>query len=202
MQDALKALEDTAERTLATARELALLRGLARKVGFDAANGVPREIMRDVTEDDKPKIVAANRAVSNFVWMQHARDAVCVELDLTPGQVAGVLAHATRKENEAAAAPVVSPTDRTNPANWPPRIHVLNGGKATEPPAKGKAERQADAIDKDAIIAARIQIREGDAWDTFRQAYGAHRRLTTQQIAKVVADRTLAAQTTQPVAQA
>ena len=202
MKDTLQALEETMEGTRATARELALLRGLARKHGFDVMTGVPKDITREVTEDDKPKIIAANRAVSNFIWMQHARDAVCVELDLTPGQVAGVLSYATRKENEAAVAPVVSPTDCTNPANWPPRVHVMNGGKATEPPERGRLERPADVEDKRAIIAARVQISEDAEWNTFRQAYGAHRRLTTQQIAKVVADHSRLPQSAQPVAQA
>lgn len=237
MKDRLEAAEQAAEGALATALELALYRAFARKHGVKGLPQVPAKKTREVTDADKAAIVAARaRRSSDANWLLLGRDPVCVELDLTGDQVAGVLAEVTRKANEAAvpqdrpetarrvATPVVvaaqprtsgrsgaiavarallnKPADATVPANWPPRLHFLNGGKATEPPAKGHAERKADDADKRVIIAARVQVSKDADWDTFRQAYGAHRRLTTQQIAKVVADHTLTKQVTQAAAQA
>lgn len=203
MKDTLLTLEDTAESALAAACGFAMYRAFARRHGVMGLPQVPTKKTHDATDAEKAAVVAARaRRSSDANWLLLGRDPVCVEFDLTGDQVAGILAEATRKANEAAAAAIASPADCAAPANWPPRIHVLNGGTASEPPAKGHVERTANDVDKDAIIAARVQIREGVAWDAFRQAYGAHRRLTTQQIAKVVADHTRAPQSTQPVAQA
>ena len=202
MNDRLEVAEQAVEGALATARELALYRAFARKHGVYGLPEVPTRKTRDVTEADKTVIIAARaKRGSDFLWLLLGRDPVCVELDLTGEQVAGVLAEATRKKNDAAAAPrpsarataiadaraVLQPVDRASPANWPPRIAVLNGGKTDEPPARNHVERNADEADKHAVIAARIQIKDNVGWDMFRQVYGAHRRLTTQQIAGIVA---------------
>lgn len=187
----LLSLQQDAERALGLARELALLRAFAAShgVGVDQIP-VPTDKTRDVTGDDKPVVWAARDAVTELVWLHHARDAVCVRTGLTPDQVAGVLSERTRVANGNGRKAETPRVVGWEPLFWPAAIAARDGADGAVPPPMGKVERQPDEADREFVLAARRATAGTDdeeAWDTFRRAYGARRRLTTQQIAAIVA---------------
>ncbi len=173
-----------AEHTLDQASELELWRAYGKCHGVSPA--VPDKKKREVTAADKDRINAERGEVTEFVWLHVKRDALCVELDLTPDQIAGVLSEATKVRN---GTPSRTPQAPGGPKGWPvQRVAKASADPALPPPPCAK-EYEAEQVDKDLVIAERKHIPEtaNKAWSEFVERYGAHRRLTTQQIAGIVA---------------
>lgn len=174
----------TAEHTLDQAAELELWRAYGKRHGVSPA--VPDKKKREVTAVDKDRINAERGEVTELVWLHVKRDALCVELDLTPDQVAGVLSEATKVRN---GTPSRTTQASGGPKGWPVQRVTKAGADPASPPLPGAKEYEAEQIDKDVVLAERKRIPEtaNKAWSEFVERYGAHRRLTTQQIAGIVA---------------
>ncbi|OGL95627.1 hypothetical protein A2348_01920 [Candidatus Uhrbacteria bacterium RIFOXYB12_FULL_58_10] len=194
MTDVLSQLQQDAERTLALVRELALLRAYAASHGYSTVDviSVPALKTREASDEDKAIVGARRDAVSELFWLHHARDAACVETGLTPWQVAAILSLRTRAINRNGISP--SAAEAPAPAGWetrfwPASIPAPSGIDGAVPPSRGGVERQPDENDRNVVCAARraVALDDVEGWNKFRTAYGAHRRLTTQQIAGIVA---------------
>lgn len=179
--DRLKDLQRNIEDDLADARELALLRAFVASKGVTEIV-VPSTKTREVTEADRALVPARRDAVSELIWLHHERDAVCVETGLIPSQVANILGSRTR--TAAAAEPPAEVASTIPPARMP-----LHGADADRPPPLASKEYDVDDIDREQVIAARkrIPLNEAGAWSGWVLGYAIRRRLTTQQVAGIVA---------------
>lgn len=179
--DQLADLQKSIEYDLAAARELALLRAFMASKGVTEVV-VPSAKTREVTEADRALVPARRDAVSELIWLHHERDAVCVETGLIPAQVANILGSRTR----TAAAPE-PPAEVAS--TIPPARLSLGGADADRPPPSACKEYDVDDIDRKQVIAARKRIPENEAgaWNGWVHGYATRRRLTTQQVAGIVA---------------
>lgn len=196
MQDPLVALQESAERALATARELALFRAFARSHGV-AEVSPPKEKTREVTGEDTSAITKRRADVSELVWLHHERDAVCVERGLTPDQVAGVLAAATRASNGSTSANHANPGTphkrvRTrgvtaDPATWPERPLEASGTR-TRPPKRRQYAADPDDLDHQIVLVVREACDAGKGdWSALSRQIACVRRLWPHTIAGMVA---------------
>ncbi|NBS41325.1 hypothetical protein EBS80_01545 [bacterium] len=178
MQDRLKTLQCRIREDLGVARELALHRAFARNLGVDVIV-VPSEKRREVADADRETIRFRRADVDEMAWLHHERDAVCVELGLTPTQVAHVLTMQNRADRSASAR-----RSHASRNGWPPERRRT----ATPSDPSGRLQPVENA-DRAAILAVRrtIPLCDRSAWRTFAEQYGAHRLLTAQQIAGVIA---------------
>lgn len=181
-EDSVRRIQRRVREDQETVRELALLRAFARSHGVDEVV-VPVEVRREVAEADRAVIRDRRAGVDGATWLHHERDAVCVELGLTRTQVAHVLTMQNRPDPSASARK--SQASRSvSRRSWPPvRLRTATAADPT-----GRLQPIEDA-DKKVVLAARkaIPMADRDAWRTFAEQYGAHRLLTSQQIAGIVA---------------
>lgn len=181
-EDRVRTLQRRVREDMETARELALLRAFARSRGVDEIV-VPVEARRGVAEADRAVIRGRRAAVERDIWLHHERDAVCVELGLTRMQVAHVLTMQNRPDPAASARKSRASRSASRRA-WPPvRLRMATADDPT-----GRLQPVEDA-DRKVVLAARkaIPLDDKAAWRAFAEQYGAHRLLTSQQIAGIVA---------------
>ncbi len=179
--DQLRDLQKNIEDDLAAAREIALLRAFVASKGVTEI-AVPSIKAREVTEADRALVPARRNAVSELIWLHHERDAVCVETGLIPAQVANILGSRTRSTVAPESPAEVVPT-------VPPARLPLGSADADRPSPPASKEYDVDDIDREQVIAARkrIPLNEAGAWSGWVLGYATRRRLTTQQVAGIVA---------------
>lgn len=108
-----------------------------RQAYYDRVAAVPAVKRPKVTAADHLRIEEARKEVTEQIWLLHARDAVCVELQLTPDQVAGILAAQTKRRN--------------GDTDLPPRRTTTRTASAVEPtPAEDVDDQALDASADDA----------------------------------------------------
>lgn len=182
MTDQVRNKQLRVSEDLEATREHALLRAFARSMGIEEVL-VPVEVRREVTEADRAVIRDRRAAASREIWLHHERDAVCVELGLTRTQVAHVLTMQNRPDPSASARKSHA-SRASSRRSWPPvRLRM-----ATESDPTGRLQPVEDA-DRKIVLKARraIPFEDKAAWRSFAEQYGAHRLLTSQQIAGIVA---------------
>ncbi len=166
------------------ARERALLRAFARSMGVETVV-VPAVRTREVTDADRETIRARRRAVNDLAWEHYGRDALCVELGLTPRQVTGVLA-AMRPKPGVARNRVAAIGITADPSTWPARP-VEDGGSADAPPASRAAAAEPDDTDFQVVVAVWTACNAGTGdWNALRRQIARARRLWPHSIAGIV----------------
>ena len=107
MKDAIDAISRRERHALDELNECGLLRCMLAHC-LRTGMKIPVEKTRDVTQADHNRIRDARATVSEEIWLRPfgARDALAIELDLTPDQIAAVLAVQTKESNgKTARAP-------------------------------------------------------------------------------------------------
>lgn len=189
--------------------------------------GARREPPKETSELNdtiREAILVARAKSSDEDWLRvnGRRDQECVRYGITRDQAAGILAAGTKREKKngsavGAEAPIAasSTSTLTSPAQkvggknlrnifdhaeWG-TFPLENGGNPDQPPAR--MFREITDEDKGLVILVRAQcIEHKKDWDELRHKLACVRRLTTQQIAGIIAVHNRTKTLKAPVAQA
>ena len=194
-------LEWLGQLCLNTAGEIRCLQAVANRQGIQ----VPIEKVREVTSGNRLRIARARAAVDKEIWLRPggARDALCIELQLTTDQVAGVLASLTKERNGGSdqgggsgepepinVEPPAEPGQLTitaDPKTWPLRQLEPGAKDRKELPAKngvGQYPYEHDDLDWEILKAVFGAITAGDTkWKPARDVFIRRRRLGMMQVA-------------------